>query len=117
LADHRIAAGAAVDRGVGADLDVVLNDDAPDLRHLEMALSAHGEAEAVLADFGARVQDDAVADERMLQHDAGADGAVAADAHAGADHGIRRDDRARADLRSRADARSGVNDDAGLEPR
>ena len=36
--------------GVGADLDVVLDDDAADLRHLEMPLRAHGEAEAVLPD-------------------------------------------------------------------
>ena len=34
LADHGVADRAAVDRGVGADLDVVLDDDAPDLRDL-----------------------------------------------------------------------------------
>ena len=63
LADHRVAARAAVDRGVGADLDVVLDDDAADLRHLQVALRAHGEAEAVLADAHAGMEDDAVADE------------------------------------------------------
>ena len=40
----------AVDGRIGADLDVVLDDDPADLRHLEVALAAHGEAEAVLAD-------------------------------------------------------------------
>ena len=37
LADHGVADGAAVDGGAGADLDVVLDDDAADLRHLEVA--------------------------------------------------------------------------------
>ena len=40
LADHGIADGAAVDGRIGADLDVVLDDDAADLRHFQMALSA-----------------------------------------------------------------------------
>ena len=41
LADHRVADGAAVDRRAGADLDVVLDDDAADLRHLDVAARAH----------------------------------------------------------------------------
>ncbi len=40
LADDRIAGRAAVDRGVGADFDVVLNDDAPGLRNFLMASAA-----------------------------------------------------------------------------
>ena len=38
FADDRVAIGAAVDRRPGADLDVVLDDDAADLRHFQMAL-------------------------------------------------------------------------------
>ena len=34
LPDQRVAAAAAVDRRVGADLDVVADDHAPELRHL-----------------------------------------------------------------------------------
>ena len=34
LADHGVAIGAAVDGGVGPDLDIVLNDDAADLQDL-----------------------------------------------------------------------------------
>ena len=41
LADDRVAIGAAVDGRAGADLDVVLDDDAADLRHLEVAARAH----------------------------------------------------------------------------
>ena len=33
LADDRIGHGAAIDGGVGADLDIVLDDDPADLRH------------------------------------------------------------------------------------
>ena len=91
LADDGVADRAAVDRGVGADLDVVLDDDAADLRHLRDARAAPGTiAEAVLADARAGMDDDAVADQRMHQRGAGADRAVAADAHAGPDHGVRR---------------------------
>src|SRR5690606_4208909 len=84
---------------------------------LVMSLGPHGKTEAVLPDLGAGMQDDAVADERVLHHDPGADGAVAAYAHAGADDGIRRNDRTRADLGSGADARAWIDDDARLEPR
>ena len=37
LADHRVAQRAAVDRGAGADLDIVLNDDPAQLRNFDMA--------------------------------------------------------------------------------
>src|SRR5690606_36124020 len=65
LADHRILKGAPVDGCIGSDLDVVLNDDTADLRHLEVAARAHREAEAVLADADTGVNENPVADERM----------------------------------------------------
>src|SRR5579871_3856371 len=40
LANDRVAVRAAVDRDAGADLDVVLDDDPSNLRHLEMAARA-----------------------------------------------------------------------------
>jgi hypothetical protein len=67
LAHHRVAIGAAVDGGVGADLDVVLDDDAADLGDLHVPARSHGKAEAVLADARSRVDDHAVADQRVLQ--------------------------------------------------
>src|SRR5436190_20993825 len=69
LADHGVAAAAAVDRGVDADLDVVLHDDAAELRHLDVAVRARLIAEAVVSDVAAGVDDDGVADQRM--HDRG----------------------------------------------
>ena len=46
-----------------ADLDIVLDDDPSDLRHLEVATGAEREAETVLADMGAGMNDHAVADQ------------------------------------------------------
>ena len=65
LADDRVAGGAAVDRGIGADFDVVLDDDAAGLRDFLMALRRRQIAKAVLADAGASMDDDAIADQGM----------------------------------------------------
>ncbi len=47
--DHRIRPGAAVDGGIGADLDVVADDHPAELRHLHVAGRVGREAEPVLA--------------------------------------------------------------------
>ena len=82
FADDRIAVAAAVDRRVGADLDVVLDDDPADLRNLQMSGPAGNIAESVLADADARVEDDAIADQRVDDGRPGADRRFAADPHA-----------------------------------
>ena len=117
LADDGVAVGAAVDRGVGADLDVVLDDDAADLRHLQMAARAGREAEPVLPDGDARMDDDAVADQRVLDDGVGADEAIAPDRYRLADDGAGRDDCAAADLGARADNRPGLHAHPVLQPR
>src|SRR3982751_6106824 len=66
LTDDRIRHGAAIDGRVRADFDIVLNDNAADLRHTLRAFGAADKAEAVLADPGAAMNDDAVADQRVL---------------------------------------------------
>src|SRR5258708_34985234 len=88
FADQGTAGGAAVDRRVGADLDVVLDDDPAGLRDLDRTAPGRGIAEAGLADPAARMDDDAVADERVPEGGAGADRAVAADAPAPTEHGV-----------------------------
>ena len=103
LADDGIPGGAAVDGRIGADLHIVLNDDAAGLRDFLMALRGRQIAETVLADARARMDDDAIADQRMLDRRTGADRAVAADAHARPDHRAGRDHRAGADLGIGAD--------------
>src|SRR5262245_9584356 len=99
LADHRVLEGAAVDAAVGTDLDVVLNDHAADLRHLEMPLGAHGEAETSLPDAHAGMQDHPVADQGMHHAAAGPHVAATADAHPISHQGTRRDHRTAPDLR------------------
>src|SRR4051794_21392339 len=66
LADDRVGHRAAIDGRIGADLDIILNDDAADLRHAFGPLGAAHEAEAILADPGAAVDDDTVAQKRVL---------------------------------------------------
>ena len=67
--DRRLERGA-VDRGVGADLDVVLDDTRCRLCGiLTGARRPRREAEPVGADHHARMQDDAVADAHVLAHD------------------------------------------------
>src|SRR6185437_7331513 len=102
-ADHRIGSGAAVDRGVGADLHVILDDDAAELRHFDEALGIHGKAEAVLAQAHARVEPDARADEAVADADIGADAHVVAQHAARAYHGVGADMAAPADLGPGAD--------------
>ena len=65
LADDRVADGAAIDRGLSPDLDVVLDDDAADLRDLGVAARPQHVAEPILPDAATRVDDDAIADQRM----------------------------------------------------
>ena len=65
LADDGVAGRAAVDRGVGADLDVILNDDPAGLRNFLMASRRRQIAEAVLADARAGMDDHAIADQGM----------------------------------------------------
>src|SRR6185312_2557735 len=97
FADHRIRHGAPVDGGIRTDLHVILDDDAADLRHAFGTLCPGDEAKTVLADPGAAVDDDAIADERVLNTRARPDIAVAADLAGLSDGRIRGDDRAPAD--------------------
>src|SRR5205809_927730 len=59
--DHRVVERAAVDRGVGADLDVVTYHGAPGLRNLDPASGIRRHAETVGADHHAGVDQGALA--------------------------------------------------------
>src|SRR6266478_8483670 len=117
-AHDRLAQGRAVDRGVGPDLDVVLDAQAAHLRDLAMGLSVEGVAEAVGTQHRSGVDDDPVADAHVLaDHDVGMQAHVLAE-HRAAPHererphaAARPDDRFRLHHRERADGRGAV--DAG----
>src|SRR5690606_21922182 len=68
--DDGVVDRAAVDGRVRADLDVVADDDAAELRHLDPAAVREvlGEAEAVAADHRARVHDAAAPDPDPVEH-------------------------------------------------
>src|SRR5437867_2356274 len=103
-ADDGIAEGRAVDRGVGADLHVVLDDDAARLRNLAVARAVEGEPEAVGADDGARMHEHAAPEPRARQQrHVRAQHAALADLHVGAHVRERADARARSDARARFD--------------
>src|SRR5690606_11653450 len=89
--DDRVGQRASVDRGIRADLDIVLDDDPADLRDLLRPGTPRGKAEAVLSDPHTRMNDDAVADQRVLNRSAGADETVASDLAGKTDDGSRCD--------------------------
>src|SRR5262249_57884409 len=94
-ADHGVPRGAPVDRRIGTDLDIVLDDDAAELRHLDEPPGIKREAEAVLTDADARIKPDPGADEGMAHAHIGADADVRAEDAAGANDAIGADERAR----------------------
>src|SRR5262245_57729791 len=60
--DDRVAGAAAIDAGIGADLGVLAEQDAPELRHLDVAPAIGREAKPVLADAHAGIDGDAGAE-------------------------------------------------------
>src|ERR1700682_3070880 len=94
FADDGIAQTAAIDGRSGADLDVVLDQDAAGLRYFQMAIrSKEHEAIAILSDAAAGVDQDVIAHKRKLNGATRADVAIPADPDIGTDHGTRTDDR------------------------
>ena len=63
--DYGVRARAPVDRGVGADFDVVMDDHAADLGDAQVAVRPGGEAEPLLPDAHAGVDHDPVADQTV----------------------------------------------------
>src|SRR5579862_10051873 len=102
--DHGVRLGAAIDRRVGADLDVIAKTHEPQLRHLDRRRGVWSKAEPVLADPDAGIDPhpragDAMADRGVganpniiakndgtSDHRVGADEATLADLHLGTDH-------------------------------
>jgi hypothetical protein len=106
----------AVDADTRPDLDVVLDDHRADLRDLRVLLAVPAVAEAVGADNGARVDDDAVADRAAFaDHDVGEELAVVADGRVVADVDAGVEDGAGAERDAFADEGVGADGDAGGE--
>ena len=81
-ADHGVGAGAAVDRAVGPDLDIVADDDAAKLRHFDEAIGIGGKSEPVLTDARAGIVPHPRADQAMAEARIGANPHIVAEDHA-----------------------------------
>src|SRR5579859_3794766 len=78
LTDDGIAEAAPVDRGARPDLHIILDQDPPGLRNLQVPLRAEEEkAIAVLADAAAGMDQHVIADQRALDRGSRPDIAVA----------------------------------------
>src|SRR5689334_4377532 len=117
LADDRIMQRPPIDRGVGADFDMVLDHHAADLRQFQVAAQAHGEAKAVLADRHAGVDGDMVTEKGMGQRGVWADEAVSSHMHTVADDGTGGDGGGASDPCLRPDNRPGLDDCPRLDDR
>ncbi len=109
VADDGIRPRPPVDARIGANFDIVTDDHAPQLRHIEMAFRRHVETESPLTDAYARMEQAVVADGAMTKGGVGADVGIVADRHRVADHRARADAHARAQYRIGFDHRPGAN--------
>ena len=108
--DHRVIDRAAVDGGIGADLDVIADAHRADLRHLDAASVLIGNAEAISADQGAGMDDDAASQAALrVDHHARVEASLLAKARALADHAAGADRHARAKLGALRDDGGGVH--------
>ena len=110
LLDHGVVQRAAVDGGIGADLDMIADDHTADLLNLQPPACIHRKAETVGTDHRAGMHDDMSSDDAaVIDSHAGiepgmfAQHRILADAAPGHHHGFRTDHRAGRDRYMRAD--------------
>ena len=115
FADNGVANSAAVDARARADLDVVVNDDAADLRDFRVPLGAVQIAISVLPDIASGMDDDAVTDLGVRDRAVAANGSILADLYAGTDDRVGSDQRAVADPGLWPDHRERVDSDIAAE--
>src|SRR5713101_3952082 len=117
-ADDRRAHGGAVDGGIGADLDVVLDDESPDLGDLLVRGSVEGITEAIGAEDGPGVDDHAIPNaDPVAYHDPRVQHHVGSEHRSAAHIGERAHERARADHRVTLDHRAGADGRRRMHPR
>src|SRR5205814_4567073 len=100
----------AIDRGVRANLDIVVDLHDADLRHLLVSARRHFKSEAVRADHRATVNDDAIADFDSL-----ADRDIRINKAARADRRLVTDVAMRAEARAGANSRARFHDDESAD--
>src|SRR4029077_19384109 len=104
LLDHRVLDGAAVDGGVGDNLDVRADAHGAALRHLEPGALLRGEAEAVRADHYTGLQHAARTDlHTVAERDARDEPHISREAHLRGELAVRTDEGTRSDGHARCD--------------
>ena len=116
-ANYGITHRSAINRRIGSNFDIVLDDHTPQLRRFKVAFRGRREAETILAQSRPRMNDDPVADKRIKQARMGADGAAASNANARPDNGVGSNNRPRSNLGARADHGPGINRYARFQSR
>src|SRR5215472_6942417 len=78
-ADHGVVSRSPVYRGIGADVDIVADHHAPELRYFDRSFLVRSKSKPVLADPHSRMQYDARADHAMAQRHISSNSTVVAD--------------------------------------
>jgi hypothetical protein len=107
--DDGVMRGSSVDGGIGANLHIVSDDDAAELRDTQKSRFGGGEAEAFLANPSAWVDVNACTQQGVAQAGMGADPAIGTNCYTAANRYERTDATARADLSTSFD------DDVGTD--
>jgi hypothetical protein len=76
--DNGVIPGSPIDRRIGADIDIVANDDPSELRDFDRHICIGSEAEPRLADANSWVDDNPRAEQTMAERDISPDAAVVA---------------------------------------
>lgn len=116
--DQRVIHGASIDRGVGADLDIIAYLNTADLRHFFPMTVTLRQAETVCTDDYARMQQNAFTDLRARQHrHPRHQSAFGADTDTRTDHATRAQMHARPDLGARFNATERIDARAFMNSR
>jgi len=111
--DDRFTEGRPIHCGIGADFNVILDDDDPRLGNLDPLLARASITEAVAADYDTGVERDPITQTAPLAHDnVRMKHAVRADLHLFADKHTGKNHRSLADARVRTDKSVRENGDA-----
>ncbi len=115
LSNNRVANPAPIDRRSSSNLDVVFNCNDAKLRHLEMPGCLHDETKPVLADVTTRMNDDAIANDRIRYRTSWTDRTILSNPNVWPNHAVGADQRSRTDSSPRPYDRTGIDRRANRE--
>ena len=108
--NDRVGHSAAIHGCICADFHIILDNDTTDLRDAFGATGACNKTKSVLTDLSAGMDNDPIAEQRVLDAHARPNETIAPHLRARANHGVWRNDRTAADRGSRPHCCSGLDD-------